>query len=158
MHIMQHLKWYVAEDVIEVVRNRSFTNGKGGWLYEPFFVHPRTGLLARNKEYLRWWKGGRALPTPRYVVLDGKNYRKINDVWYEVELRPLPPRGAVVWGHMAPYPSVYDVMLRTEPSYDEARGEHGADVCATNKRQLNGREIKRLKLNDEPPKMPAVVR
>ena len=69
-------------------------------------------------------------------------YRLLNGIWYEVVLRPITPKD---WGKR-------DVVLGMEvnpSSIPAAVRTYGSSVFAEKRRQLNKREIRRLKLNEK---------
>jgi hypothetical protein len=168
MHILQHLVGpigYVQTDV-KAGPEGSFTDLRGLPLRGGWFVNPKTGCLERNPQsYLhggqakgRWSWAARNNPAV-YVERDGKHFREIAGVWYEVELRPvtpplrprpLAPRLPDAW----PEPQVYDAILRCHPTYGQLRAEHGDYVYAAAKRQISSREIQRYQLRPQPLVLP----
>lgn len=91
----------------------------------------------------------RKAETVKPLEIDGKQYHRVNDVWFEVELAPLPPRvkvnsrwtGDIVTG---------DVLFRKPVAQSVCARQYGKKVYAVKKRSLNGKEIKRLGLRSEP--------
>lgn len=109
-HILQHLEQFVERNIYEkdgqlVVRG--FYGGQDRLLresYVEYYVDPRDGILKKNKHYRSYKAEIRARQAEReaeeakvFRQLDAKNVlRKINDVWFHFELRPLP-KGKVVY-------------------------------------------------------------
>ena len=138
LHIWQHLVEYVCTNPYEVAGEVH----RGTWsrrLYA-FYVDPQTGLLRENADYSRRWSGREQPATPRdRIPVDAtREYRRIDGIWYEIELRPLPtpPDNA----------RVYDLVLKQPGPFDrwKLREFYGRAVYAAGKRQLNKREIRRL--------------
>jgi hypothetical protein len=142
--------WEVERHVAEFIKGIPYDN-KGMPVYERFYVHPENGLLCENTEYRRRWR--RQERQKKYVPGDNENqqYHCINGVWYEVELSPFPPQVKTAYGWSSDY--VNDVLLRKKngsTSRSECRAQYGRDVYATKKRQINSKEIKKLKLWETP--------
>jgi hypothetical protein len=169
MHILQHLLGpfgYVQTDV-KVGPEGTFTDLRGRRLDAGWFVNPKTGCLQRNPQ--SYYHGGRATwrwprvmprePAAVYVRRDGKHFREIEGVWYEVELRPvaLPLREHPMgppFPDRWPEPQVFDAILRCHPTYGQLRAEHGDYVYAAAKRQISSREIRRYQLRALPLVLP----
>lgn len=184
MHIMQHLLGsfgYVSTNV-KAWADGTFTDSEGKELREGWFVNPKTGCLQKNKEsWIHRRKYRRSLDEPKYVNVDGKYFREIEDIWYEFEFAasPLPTRdgrgmpiderylkSGIAYHRLKgtwPQPLVYDAFLNRHAMFDELADAHGygADgqfIYATSKRQLGSREIKRYKLRPQEAAIPASQR
>lgn len=146
LHIWQHLWDYVCKDVVEVNgrlepsahRWRVFR----GWWRDQLVVHPRTGLLCAAAPTDPIWlkENRRPKPPRRYVVVHPfRQYRRIDGIWFDVELRRLPSGGSDFW----------DVVQRKPASqltgFDFV-AEYGSRVYAASKRQLGKRAIRRAGL------------
>jgi hypothetical protein len=70
-------------------------------------------------------------------VVEGRFYRQIEGVWYEVELGRLPDDGRPAW----------DAVMRrltNQIPHSERLQAYGRGRYAVRKRQLNSREVRRL--------------
>jgi hypothetical protein len=173
-HIMEHVDDYVLTEV--VAKPRSDTQpGKRGvvFLYRPsysrsgamllvqesrspLFVDPRTGILRethsqvhRKAAKLQSNADRETEHTKTIRVIDSTHqFRRFDDVWYEVVIAPIP--GTRLW----------EWQRRHMKSDDQAKLEKvwcalekrwlsrfNADTYVTTKRQLNSKEILKNKLN-----------
>ena len=135
-HVRDHLTDYVnLKPRREVTaRNRWL---RPGWPWrEPLYVDARTGLLCRTDHLpevrkLKRQEASRPKPQPDRIALSPrKELRRLDGLWYEVEMAPLPkPEYIVVekgmhrkvgWGDKARYVLVDEWMrvLVTPPVYD----------------------------------------
>jgi hypothetical protein len=139
-HIWQHVEMDVCRDVSQVkpvVRDR-----RGLAVHSPFFVHPRTGLLLRNnRPTKREWREAhqQELPTDRREADAGHEYRRIDGIWYELELAPLPAeeqRGGV-----------RDALFLKPVAALNPHQEYGRAVYTVRKRQIGKRRLRELKLD-----------
>jgi hypothetical protein len=161
LHIWQHIEDYVELDVILVdgvaKLNRSeyrfLASGEYSHISSRFYVNPITGILCDNEKYRSWrHRGSGWKHQDPYTVVDGKYYRKVDNLWYEFELKPVPDcflrknnfhlgRGYVE--------SVFDHFLRHHYTKEELSSLHSAhgrpNVYAGSKRQAGKKEIKRIK-------------
>ena len=172
MHILQHLLGpfgYVQLDVT-AGPGGTFTDHRGKPLHGDWFVNPRTGCLQKNlKSYLHagkagssWYRQRLGTNRPVYVERDGRHFREIEGVWYEVDLRPVrpevtsypSPKNAPGFPNIRPDPPVYDAVLHRQPTFKELDDEHGCYCFAAAKRQLGTREIRRYGLRPEPLALP----
>jgi hypothetical protein len=134
LHVWQHLMQDVCRDPHEVlgyVRRPSFPG-----LVCRFYVDPRNGLLRENTEHRHRRRTKLAVESDRITVDDTHEYRRIDGIWYELELSPI-----------ASVMSFYDMALRRsgpEVTVEELVRFYGRRVYAIHKRQLNKREIRRL--------------
>jgi len=184
MHIMQHLVGsfgYVSRNV-KAWPDGTFTDSEGKELRGGWFVNPKTGCLQKNKaSWIHGRKYRRALEEPKYLNVDGKYFREIEGIWYEFEFAPVPLpakdgrgvpideeylRSGIAYQRLRgtwPQPLVFDAFMNRHAMFDELADAHGygADgrfICATSKRQLGSREIKRYKLRPEEVAIPASQR
>jgi hypothetical protein len=157
MHIWQHLTQFVCLNAVEVEHDR-FALPHGQRAHHEFIVHPRTGLLVRNEHRWRWT--GTPRPQQKYVSIDRRKFREIKGIWYEVALTPLPkmPRNSRLGEDDAVSPPVFDVLLRGNPTYRMALDFHGRLMYAASKKQLNGKEIRKLGLRPDESQLPNVLR
>jgi hypothetical protein len=134
-HIRDHLDDFVARHV-EVIGRQVRAKPGSRWTRADFYVHPRTGLLRWNPN--RWRRRRRpAEPTPYLVVDETHQVRRVDGIWYEVEMASLPrsvPAFDVVERRL---------MYRDGPTLDHLQKQYGAVVYASRKRQLSSREIRR---------------
>lgn len=100
-HVLEHVKTMVNicvtvnEDGSVISRGRYFQTIPYGWL---FYVDSRTNILMRNHNYStpsarnREYKNKREIErnSRERIMPDGTEVRKINGVWYEVEMQPVP--------------------------------------------------------------------
>jgi len=135
-HVLDHLDDFVARHVDEVdgelIARSGF--GIGRRLVSLFYVCPRTGLLRENKWRRRWKRPKPQQTDERVEIDDGRQYLRVNGIWYEVQLAPLDLAAIGQW----------DVVLKTRVDWHlrtELVQRHGSPVFAVAKRQLNKREI-----------------
>ena len=142
LHVWQHLKWEVCLQGIR--RGKRYVDARGDWIFQPFVVDVRTGLLRKNEASWHW--GWRRHDSPRrekiapsdFIAVDAQRcFRRIDAIWYGIELAPLP-------GDVS---GLFDAVLKRRLS--EVRHEdlillHCGPVYAVRKRQLNSKEIRRL--------------
>src|SRR5687767_13668540 len=135
LHVWQHLSDFVCTDPISVAG--LLERGGGFWRRTEMYVDPHTGLLRVTKQRpRRRWK---AREPEGYVRIDaGRCCKRIDGLWYEVELRPVPKVGDRC--------DVFDVVLKKSGPFsrDELHECYGREVYAVKKRQLNKREIRNL--------------
>jgi hypothetical protein len=145
LHIWQHLSDYVCTDPHVIRGDVSYRGGPFG-RGRDFYVDPRSGLLRASPS--RRWKAERRERDEAAVSADGlrfvdagpdRCYWLLNEIWFDVTLATVPPNG-----------TVWDVVLRREVAVTTERcafrTHHGRVVYAVAKRQLNKREIRRLRL------------
>ncbi|HEV7301678.1 MAG TPA: hypothetical protein VGN72_20235 [Tepidisphaeraceae bacterium] len=141
LHIWQHLMWEVTRDPIQLEqqweRQRRYGHYGRDWLY----VDPETRLLALSRPSGRRSHVARALPAPFVTELGVRAFKRINGVWYEIQLRPVEPNTFDAW----------DVLLSHRTGYrsrkvnvNELKHRYGRAVCATAKRPLTRQEIRTL--------------
>ncbi|MEM9213081.1 MAG: hypothetical protein AAGD25_01940 [Cyanobacteria bacterium P01_F01_bin.150] len=148
-HVIQHL-WLEVYRYVEIIDGVVYSKaGADGWYgsrelgrwRRDFYVHPQTGVLCVVNR-----KPRRAKPKPDKDVIkinDRYHYRKINGIWYEIELQDIPR-----------FRSVRDVVLKVTVSptmSDRTRHlichtywQFGKDQYAARKRQCNKKELKHI--------------
>jgi hypothetical protein len=138
-HIWQHIEQYVCVKaevidgrVIDLGNRRSWTH----WQPE-LYVDPRTGILRRKKRWRAWRAPSEPPPAPMHPVGENRVARRVDGVWYEIELRPYDERRL----------AAFDVVLKKDASalnQGELQRTYGTAVYAVSKRQLGKREIRRI--------------
>lgn len=162
-HVLDHIDGYVEThtkmDGKKVVRS----DGTDLRWWADFFVHPVNGLLMQNKESKYRYRR----PEPKKILWNADKtgqYRNIDGIWYEVELKPVPDNGLVsdiLLGCTLNYcvktnyrGESEKVLFINGVSYwshwnNKLKTEYGGNYYAVSKRQLNSREIKQNKLKQE---------
>jgi len=136
LHIWQHAMQAVLTDPrkIEEWKARARKFRTHGLMY----VDPETGRFCEFGSLMvkRDVRAKRAT-MPWLIIVGGRSYRKIEGLWYEVELAPLPDERRPGW----------DAVMR-KPTSQISRGElqkaYGKCVYAAKKRQLGSKEIAKL--------------
>lgn len=111
---------------------------------EAFYVHPETGLLCVLKsEPCK----PRTVREDRIVLDESRQYRLLDGIWYEVRFQPAPSSLCVIHDvvlkktiYFAP-----EKISRPYYYYSPLLQSHGSLIVAVSKRQLNKREIRRLR-------------
>lgn len=152
-HVRDHADDFVEKNCTivdgQLCDSRGVPLNKGGWRWHRFYVDPCDNTLRefgdRPKYRYKWnrrkdWVPGKN-DDHRYYLLDG--------VWYEVELKPYPAKAPS-------YSEIWDLVLAAKwdnPKYayrgstkSVCQSYYGRPVYAAAKRQLNKKEIQRLKL------------
>jgi len=141
LHIWQHVKQYVCLDAVRTPGGYADSRGLLA-VWPPFVVDSKTGLLRKN-DASRWWRRWKwrreRQPADSNLVRidDTHSCRRINGIWYEVELRPVPRDLSFVFDAVARKP------VAEIPPHDLER-VGGVPHYAAVKRQLNSREVRRL--------------
>ena len=175
-HIHQHLEDFVALKVQAIDGVPHYQLGYGGlrrladrWTPK-LYVDPASGLLLVNhegvqarREARREYARARQLRVPVDVrpVDELHQLRRIDGIWYEIELAPLPTVAAAPAGVKRPAAkpiAPYDVIARRPARWTgKCCGRHGCDACAPygrpglyarSKRQLNRHELQRYGLSN----------
>jgi hypothetical protein len=153
-HVRDHVGWEVEQHVV-MINGKPYLTTKDMEVFSRFYVNPDTGILCENprKRFRRQKR------KPNFVP--GKDnlhqYRIIDNIWYEIKLTPFPPMKMFPTEHERMCSdrrfmnTVRDVILAPNSTgFGAHRADcervYGAPVHAVNKRQLNSREIKSLKL------------
>ncbi len=143
-HIMQHL-WEYVERHVDIIDGkpvprmmRSYPGD--GVLWSKFYVDPRDGFLRENPRGFRRRWGQRAKPTlPRYLAIDAcRQVHRIAGIWYEVTIVPVPRDPS----------EAFDIVHHArvcELSGSLMHECYGGWMYAVRKRQLNKRQIARLR-------------
>lgn len=181
-HILQHIGDFVAIDTHWVeTSDGGQVIVRGRWprgdvpieeVMVELFVHPRTGILLRNRRFVSWdrrARQARATEQARHTAecrdIDAhRQFRRIDGIWYEVTLDTLPPPRT----HMrntdsgvtteVVYDACWDVVQKKWVSRNEGeRRNNGvrmrnrdkagdANKYAVSKRQLGAHELKKCGL------------
>lgn len=179
-HILQHIDDFVAIDTHWVdtpeggkivIRERRWPR-KDQFLEDSrveLFVHPRTGILLRNRRYVSYGvrkeKQRQAqreqLRAFRRDIDEHRQLHRIDGIWYHVTLAALPAAKEQVrlvdgkWTKQVVHEACWDVVRRewvsrkhgtmptdaSRPSNQDMYGDPGK--YAVSKRQLNSQELKR---------------
>ncbi|KRA75861.1 hypothetical protein ASD78_07830 [Lysobacter sp. Root667] len=174
-HIHEHLEDFVALRVQALDGALHYERGYGGlqrldrsWAPK-LYVDPVSGLLlinhagiqARREAKREYARARRAQPEVDVRALDEfHQLRRIDGIWYEVELAELPRPVAVVDRHRKSPRLVmpYDVIARRPARWiGKPCGHRGCEACrpyggaglyARSKRQLNRHELQRYSLRN----------
>lgn len=154
-HILEHLPQFVAtyvrvvdEQIIDI--GAQFLGLRCVW--QPLYVHARTGLLLRNENASSWRVRYRRSIEARSrerarvwrEVSPALQMHRINEVWYAVVIGDLPPSPEIVWDVVRRRNVMHatnNARRRIEDS--EAMALYGRRaVYAVSKRQIGSREIR----------------
>ena len=157
-HVIQHL-WDDVHRHVEIIEGVVYSKpGANGWCGRrelgqwrgEFYVHPETGVLCIAKH-----KPRRPKPKPDPDVIkinDQYHYRKIDGIWYEIELQDIPRfqtvRDVVLKVTVSPTMSVDSSgqsLSRTRTLICHSYWEFGKDQYAARKRQCNKKELKYIR-------------
>lgn len=136
LHIWQHLMMAVLLDSRKIEERISDQRRYCGrnWLY----VDPRSKLLCEYKaEVTKRTIRARRREMPWLTVVSGRYHRRIDGLWYEIELAPLPHPASPAW----------DAVMRkstAQLSRSDLQKAYGGCVYAARKRQLGKKEIAAL--------------
>lgn len=139
-HILQHL-WQYVERHVEIIDGRPVAKIRSRWwradLHAEFYVDPATGLLRENDHYRMRYR-----PTAepaRFLAIDADHQiHRIDGIWYELTLSPIPPQRE----------QAFDMLYRCRldaVTNEQLRASFGVVKYASRKRQLNSREIAKLR-------------
>jgi hypothetical protein len=177
-HILQHV-WdfvekntYLGEDGGVWVRGMYGSSDMpigGSWRGETLYVHPVDGLLKKAER--RKWKMREPDPADKvraeYPGNDGKQFHRINGIWYTVDVRPLPEKLSVVTrlpdtkqpmvlptreGHLvdAILNQTLFSLTRNRSWTNPLKEKYGKRVYAVSMKQSNGKELKMAGLANDP--------
>jgi len=156
-HILQHIEDFVAIDTRwvdtadggHVVIGRRWPR-KDTLLEDAnieLFVHPRTGILLRNRRFVSWDQRKRhkremeqaRAHVDRRDIDECHQLRRLDGIWYEVTLGPLPaPR---VQADDMVYDACWDAVRKAWVSRRQGDANY-----AVSKRQLGAQELKKYGL------------
>jgi hypothetical protein len=141
LHVLQHLFDYVCVDTTLRPRDGAVCDSTGEPLqyWRTFYVHPVTRILCPKERPPRWrW---RHVTDERDVVQKDAShqFRRVNGIWYEVTIAPIPQQGEAALWDVIQHKTV-NFLTFGEWIYS---GVHRYYAAA--KRQLNKREIRRLR-------------
>jgi hypothetical protein len=159
-HILEHIDGFVAIDThwVEtpdggkvIVRNRNWWHRTHVALEDAnieLFVHPKTGILLRNRRFVSWDRRVREQREMKRAQerVDRRDIdalhqlQRIDGIWYEVTLGLLPaPR---VQGNEIVHDACWDAVRK-----EWVQRQHGAaGTYAVSKRQLGAKELKKYAL------------
>lgn len=158
-HILQHLTQFVATHtrvVDGLLIDLSAERFSTGRVWQPLYVHPRTGLLRKNSDKLASLVQSRESARAAERARDAQ-WRKVSPTtqlhrlsgdWFEVTIAPLPPAPESRWDavrrcHVARTARTTHYSSKHRDTI-QLYGE--TDVYAVSKRQLSAREIRNFKL------------
>lgn len=117
-HVMEHVRdyvwertWFDDDGVMWGVDRYGRPDRVVSWSRPRFFVHPRSGLLERMPTSRPRKTNAPPDPNVRTIVADRFQHRRVNGIWFEVELAPLPESAHRSWRLGPP---VWDVAARRE--------------------------------------------
>jgi hypothetical protein len=158
-HILQHLTQFVAThtrvvdgDIIDVGAQILGV----GRVWQPLYVHPRTGLLLRNPDAIAWRIRDRERALAAERARDAKwrelspttQLHRLDGEWFEVTIATLPAAPATRWDAVRRCHTARSARTARYSSEDwdteERYGRPG--VYAVSKRQLSAREIRDYEL------------
>lgn len=140
LHVWQHLMERVVTDPHKVLGDVSLGMHRRT---SYFFVEPATGRLREKMEGPR-----RSKPVEQAVerikVDATHEYRRLDGIWYELTLAPLPESERIydMASRQYYWPQMSETPYHLEKYY-------GRKVYATRKRQLNKKEIRKLQLTTD---------
>jgi hypothetical protein len=153
-HVRDHLFQYV-QTVVEMRGGvPHYASGYRGNIGQPivkrtsrfhlnndlFFVCPETGMLC-EAPLGQLSSPEQRLPTT--ITRGEKTYHRADGIWYEIEY--------IFWGEASP--EQWEVNLHQQVadlSVENVVATYNREIVATRRRQLNSRELQRLKLRNDP--------
>lgn len=158
-HVRDHVDQMVDQQHVQVGK-KIYEKGQSrfsyfGGRYSRFYVD-KQGRLQYNSEYGRH----RRYPAPKPEFVPGKDefyqYHLIKGIWYEIELKPTSSiktrklYNGMLYGHakdMLIEDYIYAPKFQPQYALKVLQDKYGrSDVYGASKRQMNKREIKKLKL------------
>jgi hypothetical protein len=134
-HVLSHVWDFVELNVVLIdgvpyrKDKQEHPLGRFCWTWKnQLYVNPETGILSIAE------KTPKELPKKRedLVVIDKyHHYRKLDDVWFLIVLKDLPPMSKVT-----------DIVLKATINASIAWQEYGSEVYAVSKQQCSKKEIK----------------
>jgi hypothetical protein len=180
-HVLQHIEDFVALDTDWVETPDGGKVVVRGWRWSKqhrfvedsnfqLFVHPRTGILLRNRRYASWSARRKerlkqeAVQPVRRVLCSLAQLHLVDGVWYHVVLATLPTARVQsvnvngTWEHGLAHDLCWDVLRkewvsRVYPPHHQSQVSseelYGAPfLYATEKRQLSSRELRKHGLSN----------
>lgn len=151
LHIRETILRYIEREVV-IDENGTPRNPDGralsSWRWPNYYVHPETGLLCvapKDKP--------RASARPPFAILDGALvFKKIDGVWYELVMKEWTDeerKTERARGFGAPLK--WEKPFSSYLTEWESKYRYGSRNCryASDKRQLNSREIRQLGLREK---------
>jgi hypothetical protein len=150
-HVLDHLRDYVVENVrvvgstVQYIRYRWHPPLESVGMRFRFYVDPDTRELCLAPVVSRKRRGKDEGDQDRRVLSRDRELRRIQGVWYEIEVAPIPPEPSA-------RAACFDVVERTTLDGGAYKDGAGANVLwrtaryAARKRQLSTREIIRRSL------------
>jgi hypothetical protein len=145
-HVRDHIKQFVEINVIMIddyphdTEGHSITN-RGRYPFA-YYVHPETGILCKLKQ--KQWITRKGYKKPKAGInVPGeplKQYHCIDSIWYILTLKPAPKYSS----HRT---QEYDIGYKCRLDYNERVKIYGGDLVSMDKRQLNGKEVKKAGLH-----------
>lgn len=186
-HVLDHLNQMVEKSVIMKLKGKKYkpytTDGlpisvsNDHWRhYHGFFVDPRTGILRLapvDGRYSRYsgWLGKSVRQVPKTIKLGKFEYKKVDNVWYQIVLEELPPAVTTykgytslqyksLFGHYPPIPKNYKLdVLYSANAYDlNLVDRYGRKVYCTAKKLVPMKKAYSLGLQEKPSAKPNLVR
>ncbi len=174
-HVRQHLHDFVAINPRRDVADRFGRRLNRPW-HQPLYVDPKDGLLKRTdrlpdvRRARRLEKDGPAPPPTEVRLSDECVLQRIDGLWYEVSMKPLPDpqyrrvvQDGVEIRRLCSEPvrcAVHYKLIELGPQIDDERswraytrkhGENGNRRYAAAKRSLSSAELRRHGLTNETP-------
>ena len=175
-HVRDHVMGYVVTQTWSNEQGELWGHVRGPVLlnssYVRFYVHPVSGILCANSQYLSWKKNykirkqetERERASRERVGNDGTQLRKKDGIWYAVEIRDIPPVSyeQVTPKVGQPYKrqmggTAYDVILDATVSITHNQVwnlttrefVYGPATYCASKRQLNHTELKKYRVSND---------
>lgn len=143
-HIRQHLPDFVALHVVLIDKKPySRQRWRGGLhpVWEPTYVHPVTGILCKSPARKKY----KYQPTTKFQQIkidDTHKYVKIDDLWYEVEFKPITKE---LWARCRTFGTYPRDIVFNHSNAHEYIKEWGGDMYAVSKRSVSKKELKQIK-------------
>lgn len=152
-HVMTHVFDYVEIEVYLAVDGNYYTNPPYSREVSFLYVDPETGILCKvpekSQKFRRNQKRDDIIEVNENLI-----YKKIDGIWYELEMAKMtsykekvsPSYAEAPWNYLTRWNYVFDIGHKTRfgSDHDSWRyyGKNG--VYAIKKRQLSSKEIKQL--------------
>lgn len=133
----EHIELFVDFNVTEENGILFYSNGRKLSTYGTiYYLKKGEKILRKFEQHYRCKK-----PKKKFIQIDGRNFIKIEGVWYEFSYKRFEP--------IYPYKDCYDCILKKRVDRSETYALYGLNIVAYYKVQLSSKEIKRLGLNDK---------